>query len=156
MVTGCMPRIEFQMWIDFGFCSCKVCNDYLGESEERKLSDLYQELIIQKDCQENRIEVCGYKQPIKSVYYLKQYVLSEFLSLELSVNVDYGFMNCRTDEIKKLRNMYKKLFETLQFDPQDLHEACMAGKIFNYIRSILPNEVVNANLLKNPYPLRDY
>ncbi|RHZ45260.1 hypothetical protein Glove_682g42 [Diversispora epigaea] len=185
MLTGCMPRIEFPMWIDFGFCTCKVGNDYLGESEEKKLSELYQELIIQKGCKidefheaylsgsivdllkkkcndcswliENRIEVRGFNQPTKSVYYLKQCVLSESVSLESSVIVDYGFMNCRTeDEIKQLRNMYKKLFKTPRFDLQDLHKACMAGKIFNYIRSILPSEVVNANLLKNPYPLHDY
>ncbi|RHZ45248.1 hypothetical protein Glove_682g43 [Diversispora epigaea] len=82
------------------FQNQSVNNDYLGESEETKLSNLYRELIIRKGCKvdefhevylsgsivdllkkkcndcswliENRIEVWGRKQPIKSVYYLKQ------------------------------------------------------------------------------------
>jgi len=72
------------------------------------------------------------------------------------VNVDYGFMNCRTeDEKRQLRHMYGKLIKNPQFDPRDLHEACIAGGIFNYVHSILPNEVLEADLLRNLYPLRD-
>ena len=177
-----IPRVEQQNWIDFGFCTCKFGRDYFGEDEEVRLGKLYQELIIQKGCKidefndayvsgsvldllknkcgncswltENRIGVHGYSQPVKSVYYLKQYVLSESVDLKSSVKVDYGFENCRTEnEIRKLKNMYRKLIKASQFDPRDLHNACMAGKIFDYVSSILPNEVLNANLLKNPYPL---
>ncbi|RIA81215.1 hypothetical protein C1645_790922 [Glomus cerebriforme] len=154
--SGTIPRIE------------------LEKEEEKWLGDLYKELIIQKGCKidefndtyisgtildllkrkcnssssswlsENRIEIHGYRQLRKSIYSLKQYVLN------------YGFMNCRTEnERRQLKQMYKKLVKVPQFDPQDLHRACVMGKIFNYVSSILPNEVVKANLLRNLYPLKD-
>jgi len=76
---------------------------------------------------------------IKSVYSLKQYVLSESVDLSRSVKVDYGFMNCRTeDEIRQLKHMYEKLIKAPPFDLWDLYQAYLAGKIFNYVRSILP------------------
>ncbi|RIA80046.1 hypothetical protein C1645_793327 [Glomus cerebriforme] len=185
IIGGTIPRIELKSWIDFGFCSCKFGNDYLEEEEENRLGDLYQELIIQKGCMidefndayisgsimdllrkkcgsssswlsENGIEFHGYNQMVKSVYLLKQYVLSDSVSLLPPVYADYGFMNCRTeDEKRQLKQMFRKLIKTPQFDLQDLHRACLAGKIFNYVKSILPNEVVKANLLKNLYPLKD-
>ncbi|CAG8826226.1 19765_t:CDS:1, partial [Racocetra persica] len=66
---------------------------------------------------------------------------------------DYGFRNCRTkDEENQLQNMYKKLFFAPQFDAISLHKACMAGKIFEYVGSILPNDAFRADLLRNPYP----
>ncbi|GBC04567.1 hypothetical protein RclHR1_05740009 [Rhizophagus clarus] len=187
MLTGCIPRIEQQTWIDFGFCSCKYGNDYLGQTEEIRLGDLYRELIIQKGCKidefhdaylsgsildllkrrkcnrndynwllESKIEIRGYHQPIKSVYYLKQYALSDVAALKRSVNLDYGFMNCRTeDEKRQLKNTYRKLIKNPKFDPRDLHEACITGKIFNYVGSILPDEALKAKFFKNPYPLKD-
>ncbi|CAJ0846959.1 6598_t:CDS:10 [Entrophospora sp. SA101] len=105
ILTGCIPRIEQQSWIDFGFCSCKFGRDHLGETEEIRLSELYWELIVQKGCKidefndaymsgsvvdllkkkcgscnwlsESKIEVRGYRQSIRSVYSLKQYALNE-------------------------------------------------------------------------------
>ncbi|CAB4478429.1 unnamed protein product [Rhizophagus irregularis] len=181
-----IPGIDQQNWIDFGFCSCKFGSDHLGEIEERRLADLYKELIIQEGCKvdefhdaylsgtildllrkycssnncnwlsENKIEVRGHNQPNKSVYDLKQYALSESARLVPSVNVDYGFMNCRTEsEKRQLKHTYRKLIKTPRFDPRDLHCACIAGKTFDYVRSILPNEGLKANLFKNPYPLKE-
>ncbi|CAG8692227.1 507_t:CDS:1 [Ambispora leptoticha] len=184
MLRGSIPMIEEVNWIEFGFCSCKVDQDYLGQMEELRLCALYRELIIQKGCKidefhdayvsgsvvdllkrkcdngswlsENRIEVPGYRQQRMSVYDLKQYVLSESVDLARPVYVDYGFMNCRTkDEHRQLRNLYNKLIKTPQFDLRDLHEACVTGKIFNYVSAILPNEVVKRDLLRNVYPLKD-
>ncbi|CAH1767038.1 828_t:CDS:2 [Entrophospora sp. SA101] len=124
ILTGCIPRIEQQSWIDFGFCSCKFGRDHLGETEEIRLSELYWELIVQKGCKidefndaymsgsvvdllkkkcgscnwlsESKIEVRGYRQSIRSVYSLKQYALNESVGLQPFVYADYGFMNCRT------------------------------------------------------------
>ncbi|CAG8616088.1 3980_t:CDS:1 [Funneliformis mosseae] len=182
-LIGCIPRVEQQCWIDFGFSSCKVGKDHLEEEEEIRLSKLYRKLIVQEGCKvdefndayvsgtvvdllkrkcgscswlsENKIEIQAHQQPKKSVYYLKQYVLSESVGLQNSVWADYGFMNCRTEnETRQLKQMYKKLIKTPQFDPRDLHKACLAGKIFNYVRSILPNEELKADLLRNLYPLK--
>ncbi|CAB5357531.1 unnamed protein product [Rhizophagus irregularis] len=186
ILSGRIPIIEDIDWIDLGFCSCKSSNDSLRKSKERRLADLYQELIIQKGCKidefhdaylsgsivdllkrkcssdncnwlsENKIEIRGYNQSTKSVYYLKQYALSESAELQPSVDVDYGFMNCSTeDEKSQLKHIYRKLIKTPRFDPRDLHEACLAGKIFDYVKSILPDEVLKAELFKNPYPLED-
>ncbi|RHZ63871.1 hypothetical protein Glove_327g5 [Diversispora epigaea] len=185
ILTNCIPRIELDSWIDFGFASCKYGDDWIGEKEEVQLLSLYRELIIKKNCKidefndaymsgkvldllkrkcdnnpwlsENKLEFRGYRQSMKSVYSLKQYVLCESLRLVNPVRADYGFMNCRTaNEITQLKNMYNKLIRHPKFDPQELHEACIKGKIFNYVKSILPsNELVKAKLLKNLYPLPD-
>ncbi|GBB83753.1 hypothetical protein RclHR1_10420005 [Rhizophagus clarus] len=183
IITGRIPIIEDIDWIDLGFCSCKFDNNYLGKSEERRLGDLYRELIVQKGCKidefhdaylsgsigyllerkcgsnncnwlsENKIEIRGYCNPTKSVYHLKQYALSDSAVLQPSVDVDYGFVNCRTeDERRQLKHIYRKLIKTPQFETQDLHEACLAGKIFDYVKSILPNEMLKSDFFKNPYP----
>ncbi|CAG8785699.1 24519_t:CDS:2, partial [Dentiscutata erythropus] len=78
---------------------------------------------------ESKIEIFGYNQQIKSVYFLKQYVLCESVDLIPSV---------------------KKLITNPKFDSLDLHKACTAGKIFDYVSSILPNEKLKADLFKNP------
>jgi hypothetical protein len=185
ILMGAIPNIEQDIWIDFGFCTCKVSQDRLGEEEEKRLGELYRELIIQKGCKidefndayvsgsvvdllkrkcsdngwlsKNRIEVFRYKDFRPSVYSLKQYVLSESVRLSPPVYADYGFMNCRTeDETRQLRQMYKKLIKTPQFEARDLHKACVSGKILDYVRSILPNEVLKPRLLKNLYPLKKF
>ncbi|CAG8660177.1 22642_t:CDS:1 [Cetraspora pellucida] len=204
ILTGYLPRIEQKLWIDFGFCSCRIHGKYNYDnsykegiyehvrpiagnndlSEEARLKNLYWELIVQKGCMvdeftdayvsgtvldllkkkcdntswlsASKIETIGYNQPNKSVYNLEQYILSEAVGLIPSVRVDYGFFNCRTkDEEKQLKNMYKKLFLTPQFDAHSLHKACITGKLFKYISSILPNDVLRADLLRNPYPLKE-
>ncbi|GBC07384.1 hypothetical protein RclHR1_07420008 [Rhizophagus clarus] len=185
ILMGCIPNVEQDIWIDFGFCTCKVSQDRLGEEDEKRLGELYRELIVQRSCMidefddafmsgsvidllkrkcddsswlsENKIEVFGRKQFRPSVFSLKQYALSESVHLSLPVMADYGFKNCRTgDEINQLRQMYKKLIKTPQFDPWELHKACVSGKIFDYVRSILPNEVPKPYLLKNLYPLERF
>ncbi|CAB4433794.1 unnamed protein product [Rhizophagus irregularis] len=185
ILTGCIPNIEQDTWIDFGFCTCNVSQDHLGEEEEKRLGELYQELIVQKGCTIDEfndayvsgsvvdllkrkcsdcnwlskcgIEVFGYKQFRPSVYSLKQYALGDSVRLSPPIWADYGFMNCRTeDEKRQLRQMYTKLIKHPQFDPRDLHKACVSGKIFNYVRSILPNEVLKPYLLKNLYPLKKF
>ncbi|CAG8842670.1 29313_t:CDS:2, partial [Gigaspora margarita] len=103
VIQGFVPRIEERNWIDFGFCTCESI------SKEYQLRDLYQELIVQRGCKidefndaymsgtvldllkkkinncgwlsESKIEIFGYEQPIKSVYHLKQYVLSKSVDL---------------------------------------------------------------------------
>ncbi|GBC04566.1 hypothetical protein RclHR1_05740008 [Rhizophagus clarus] len=186
VLNGNIPGIEQIIWTEFGFCCCKYADEFLGQIEEIRLRDVYRELIIQKGCKvdefhdaylsgsimdllkkecssdnfnwllENKIEIKGYQKMKKSVYNLKQYALSDAVDLPRPVNVDYGFMNCSTeDERRQLKNIYRKLIKNPRFDPQDLHEACIAGKIFDYVRSILPNEALKANLFKNPYPLKD-
>ena len=85
---------------------------------------------------ECQIEVFKHDEPIYSVYYLKQYALDDEANLQPSVHVDYGFANCRTeDETRQLRSMYKKLNTTPQFDPRDLHKACLKGKIFPFYQT---------------------
>src|ERR1700733_11186799 len=47
-----------------------------------------------------------------------------------SVFVDYGFVNCRTEEERlELREMYRRIFDHYQADPVQLHEAAMSGRL---------------------------
>ena len=77
-----------------------------------------------------------------------------------SVEADYGFItNCRNKEdAVQLKEAYKTFFEDSNGDPLKLHEACLQGKIYDYVWSTLkldqtPSSFIR-HLMKNPYPLR--
>ncbi|PCH40898.1 hypothetical protein WOLCODRAFT_117892 [Wolfiporia cocos MD-104 SS10] len=100
----------------------------------------------------------------KSVWDLKQFVMNKDMRLIPSVNVDYGFMNCRTpDEYTELKALYKQLFELehkTSFDPVELHNAAIRGKIFEYASGVLKfkkgQKKLYTRLMRNPYPLAEY
>ncbi|CAG8512710.1 29728_t:CDS:2, partial [Racocetra persica] len=141
ILQGFLPRIEQPHWIDFGFCACKVGDNYRRDgiinnmhnpilsarncelAEEARLQYLYQDLIVQKGCKidefndayisgtvldlikrkcdktytswlsASKIETFGYNQPVKSVYNLKQYILSNSVNMIPAIRDDYGFRN---------------------------------------------------------------
>ena len=71
-----------------------------------------------------------------------------------SVNVDYGFMNCRTfEETCILMEIYRKVLETA--NPLQLHRACVAGDLFQFASSYVPMEERWRPLMRNPYPLKE-
>ena len=100
-----------------------------------------------------------------SVWDLKQFVVADDLeppgSFPVpSVKVDYGFCNCRNEEEEtQLKNVYKKVFEeNSSGDPIKLHEACLQGKIYDYVRTTLKlkkqdQRPLLRRLMKNIYPL---
>ncbi|EKM61774.1 uncharacterized protein PHACADRAFT_248618 [Phanerochaete carnosa HHB-10118-sp] len=106
----------------------------------------------------------------KSVWDLKQYV-DQLIALQPdaeglppltpSVLCDYGFSNCKSPaERKMLDEMYTQLFAKPGMDPLALHEACIKGQLFDFVKSLIKlggrsTAVKYARLLRNPYPLPD-
>ena len=95
--------------------------------------------------------------PRPSVWYLKQ-----FLEINNpmdhppipSVNVDYGFMNCRTfEETCTLMEIYREVLKTAS--PLALHEACIVGGLFQFASVFVPMEEQWRSLMRNFYPLDD-
>ncbi|CAF1186512.1 unnamed protein product [Adineta steineri] len=171
LLMGNIPRIEYDIWFHFGFCTCK------SQRIESDLGRIYRTLIDQctlyefyTNSKSQTLEallrlknidgidalkaqgvVFGY--PNISVYHLKQYVLGEDVPLQRCIGVDYGFYLCRDNKSKqKLRKIYKQLFEHVNFDILQLHQACISGTIYKYASQFV---VADANLMKNPYPLAD-
>lgn len=71
-----------------------------------------------------------------------------------SVNVDYGFVNCRTfEETCILMEVYRKVLETA--NPLELHQACVAGDLFQFAESYVRMEERWRSLLRNVYPLKE-
>lgn len=106
----------------------------------------------------------------KSVWNLKQYIdqlvplppnADELPPLIPSVRCDYGYMNCRSPaERKLLDDMYMQLFTKPGMDPLALHDACIQGKLLDFVKSHMKLGGKSAKakymrLLKNPYPLPD-
>ncbi|KAF7922174.1 hypothetical protein BELL_0761g00090 [Botrytis elliptica] len=94
--------------------------------------------------------------PQPSVWSLKQCVainsLAEFLP-NATLQVDYGFMNCQTfEETCILLEIYKRLLR--EANPLELHEACLAGKLFEFAESYHDMDEGHRMMMRNPYPLR--
>lgn len=172
------PPFE-ETWIKFGFCACS------DEDVESELSGLYLALFVKCSFEQfwtsykssslialfdnhglkaERTRITHLEDVlagvIKSVWRLKQFVLSEDVDIQRSVVVDYGFMNCRTQtEREELKEVYKQIFLEAQADPIKLHEAAIAGKIFEFSSGLLKFKNAQkkkfAKLMKNMYPLPD-
>ncbi|KAL0574383.1 hypothetical protein V5O48_007584 [Marasmius crinis-equi] len=94
-----------------------------------------------------------------SVWYLKRCVIDDTIEPVPALNVDYGFVNCKTPlERDALANKYRAVFRGKDFDEIKLHEACIQGKIFEYVKERVPltkeERKTMKRLMKNPYPLR--
>jgi hypothetical protein len=98
----------------------------------------------------------------KSCWFLKQWVgvqsdaPSPDFGMDLSVRVDYGFANCRgLEDFGTLLQIYKDYFDSHKADCLALHEACIKGELFKYLRRFarFKLEKKHRALLKNPYPL---
>lgn len=77
-----------------------------------------------------------------------------------SVGVDYGFWNCKGPaEQAQLKAIYKQYFQHPNAQDYALHEACIQGKTFEHVSSVVPmnaeQTVLFKRLMSNPYPLLD-
>ncbi|CZR61330.1 uncharacterized protein PAC_11226 [Phialocephala subalpina] len=69
-----------------------------------------------------------------------------------ALEVDYGFMNCKTfEETCILMEIYKRLLE--KANPLDLHQACLAGKLFEFAKKYHTMDKDHRRLMRNFYPL---
>ncbi|KAB5590965.1 hypothetical protein CTheo_5581 [Ceratobasidium theobromae] len=165
-------------WVYFGLCGCttpeeestlitryqllirfvpfdKFCQAYSTSS----LSKLFEECVVPIS---NRfiLDVLGSRNR-KSVWFLKDFVLADDETARKakdtsSIGLDYGFSNCQNvDEVIALRNAYKQVFAPIDADPLALHEACLQGTLFEYVKQkarLKPQQMFR-RLMKNPYPL---
>ena len=71
-----------------------------------------------------------------------------------SVNVDYGFINCRTfEETCTLMEIYRKVLKTA--NPLALHQACVTGDLFQFASLFVRMEERWRSLMRNFYPLKE-
>ena len=95
--------------------------------------------------------------PRPSVWALKQFLeINEPMDYPPipSVNVDYGFINCRTfEETCTLMEIYREVLKTS--DPLELHQACLAGDLFQFSSAYVPMEEQWRLLMTNFYPLTE-
>jgi hypothetical protein len=93
--------------------------------------------------------------PHPSVWSLKQFIAindpAEFPAIA-ALEVDYGFINCQTfEETCILMEIYKRLL--LKADALELHEACLAGELFEFAQKFDRMDEGHRRLMKNFYPL---
>lgn len=70
-----------------------------------------------------------------------------------SVDVDYGFINCRTfEETCILMEIYRKILKTV--NPLALHQACVAGDLFAFANVFFQMKGEWRPLMRNFYPLK--
>lgn len=180
---GCHPTPNQKLWLHFGFCaSHKSTGGALGvlyrslmdKCTFDEFCDAYGSsrliaLFDSKGLKAQRLTLpyssdfedvmSGYG--CKSVWCLKEYVMSSEPELEISVSVDYGFANCRSEsEMGILKDVYKRILGAENAKPLELHDAAMKGKLFEYAGGLMPlkqklKQKLN-RLMKNPYPLIDY
>jgi len=106
---------------------------------------------------------------VLSAYYLIQAVYADIFPSLPAVLVDYGFLNCKTNEQETcLLGLYQGLIKFTSAKPIELHEACMKGKLADFIvekfeEMLAKNQLTagkyypwfleNKDIVKNPYPL---
>jgi hypothetical protein len=93
--------------------------------------------------------------PQPSVWSLKQFLAIndpiDFPPIP-AVKVDYGFMNCENfEETCVLMEIYKRLL--VKANPLELHDACLAGKLFEYAGRFDKMDENHRGLMMNFYPL---
>ena len=177
------PNPSLRIWLSFGFCTTQ--NQYdemqLGIAYRTLVTRCsFEEFcqaydscsLVQLFSSKNiNLEQCGLHladflanspHMNKLVWDLKQFVVAdEPDSVPVpSVRVNYGFFNCRNKEEEvQLKDVYKKFFdEESNGDPLKLHEACIQGKVYDYVRTTLKwkekyRRTLFPRLMKNPYPL---
>jgi hypothetical protein len=181
------PHPAQAAWLLFGFC---VCQDEYGEASLSRIyrqlltkcsfdeiftaykSSTLIALFDAKGLKSQRQSIqyledvlSGLPNGNISVWDLKQYIVAEDaedVELIRSVSVDYGFINCKNEEEnQELKEVYKQFFSQYRADPVELHEACIAGRLFEYVGGFVELNKKNKNkkkfsrLMKNPYPLPD-
>ncbi|KAJ7651217.1 hypothetical protein FB45DRAFT_997856 [Roridomyces roridus] len=182
----CHPGPDLEYWVNFGFCACqdeeeerflsqtyRMLTDwcsfdaFFNAYRTSKLADLFDAHNLRgRRIIHPYLEDVLSRSPIlfKSVWDLKQHVLATQATrahLIPSVNADYGFAYCASDsEYHDLRNLYRDIFERRDANPLKLHEACVSGKLYEYVLGLFPELAKKKNrakkfqrLLRNVYPL---
>ncbi|KAF8469749.1 hypothetical protein BDZ91DRAFT_655011 [Kalaharituber pfeilii] len=177
------PHPKMRLWMDFGFCTCRLEDGF--QREEAELGDLYMQLfdnctsteflraftdetleqLAKRKGFSAKINELGrreiYLQPKPySVYNLKQFIAVGDFGRDptLAVQWDYGYLRCRNaGERMQWTETYKKVFQSHEHRDLQLHQACIKGKIFEYVKRISPDTPKSfESLCRNAYPLKEH
>jgi len=187
LLSDWYPRPTQAAWLLFGFCVCqhehaeaslsRIYRQLLTKCSFDEIFAAYKSstliaLFDAKGLKSQRQSIPYLEDVLSgspngniSVWDLKQYIVAEDaedVELIRSVSVDYGFINCKNEEEnQELKEVYKQFFSQYRADPMELHEACIAGRLFEYVGGFVELNKKNKNkkkfrrLMKNPYPLLD-
>ncbi|RBQ72072.1 hypothetical protein FVER14953_14019 [Fusarium verticillioides] len=178
ILNGYVPDADEDNWITLGFCTAP------GDQGAFRLADLYTFLVQKCQFEEfwkamadsTMIELLrkygiGHKiaqlrnfehhMGIVATCYHSVWELKRFTKLAdphpmRAVDVDYGFVKCSTArERLLLRQIYTDYFSRGE-DEMKLHEACVSGRLAEFLESVLGNLPVPPKALANCYPLEGY
>lgn len=91
----------------------------------------------------------------ESVWELKRFTRIPDTDPMRYVVVDYGFGHCATGQQQEhLRQIYRSYFSKGE-DEIDLHRACIEGRLYSFLESILGPLDIQAGLLSNEHPVEN-
>lgn len=173
---------SLKMWDTFGFSTCSnirwspsyfggLCQFYAELFEKSTFTEFqnaYERGSLEKLARDKGMAVAvdrlkkngvmiGLPRVHPSCYDLKQYVLCGDITSEppKSVGVDYGFWKCASAKDRLLwKDTYLQLYDQYAYKDLDLHQACISGTIYDYIKRLMPDTPPEfKRLTSNLYPL---
>ncbi|PWI63947.1 hypothetical protein PCL_02263 [Purpureocillium lilacinum] len=168
ILNGYVPDSDEDNWIYLGFCTArdawnthKLRAHYAALIHRCKFDEfweaiassnvinlftkygLVQEVIRLRNFQNHMRNVTkGYQ----SVWELKRFTQQPLPHPMRAVQVDYCFMRCDGTQRMILRDIYRRFFET-GTDEMKLHEACVDGRLAEFLRSVLGDSQWHMNCL---------
>lgn len=171
-----------EMWGNFGFSTCSsnrwsssgyngLCRFYVKLFEKSTFGEFqraYERRSLEKLARDKGMSVAvdelrkdgvmiGLPDVYPSCYDLKRYVLCGDVTVEppKAVGVDYGFWKCASAKERIMwKDTYAQLFDQDAYNDRDLHQACISGKIYDYVKRLLPSTPPEFKpMTSNLYPL---
>jgi hypothetical protein len=164
-LSGWCPSVDADIWVTLGFCTGRgkfdgelraAYHELIGKCTFDEFCHAYNTsslvaLFDSKGLKTRRLQfpyleelLRGSPRNFKSVWYLKQFVSSEeAVRAKRSVEVDYGFVKCRTEQERlALKEVYQRVLVGVFpqggcGDPMKLHEACMGKRLSQYVGSLV-------------------
>ncbi|USP76856.1 uncharacterized protein yc1106_04130 [Curvularia clavata] len=177
-LSGFMPHADEDNWISLGLCTfadhqsleqlvsayrllIKRCSfdEFWNAMKDSEMVELFTKYkLVDRILRIRNFSdlMSIVKKRHQSVWELKRFTLVSAVNPMRAIVVDYGFKNCE-DAIERvqLREIYHEYFQRGE-DEMKLHEACIAGKLGAFMKSVLGKLAVREELFHNYYPLEDY
>jgi hypothetical protein len=175
ILNGYMPDVDEDNWISLGFCTAR------DQDDAQRLGRLYRLLVklckfdefwkaMAESTMVELFETYGLGYEVISLRNIRSFMgsvgkrhqsvweLKRFTRLSdpepmRAVIGDYGFRNCwGPQERIALRRMYTDFFSSGE-DEMKLHQACVKGRLAQFLESILGQLLVPPEILSNDYPI---
>lgn len=181
------PGIKPKLWIDFGFCAfrdaddnerihdfyrslihCCTFDQFVAAFKRGALTRLATSKGISMLASDDfAVFISGPHGMLPSMWHLKERVLcaNPFnfgdWKPHPAVKCDYGWMNVKgKEEDEALVNLYRAYFSNPKAEMDALHEACVEGKLFEYLDQVVDIEEGGKEkyrrLLRNSYPSPEF